>query len=56
MVKDSGIIRLGCDVVNNDGQKVGHVSSGTFSPILKKGVGMMFVPPALSSVNTRFLY
>lgn len=26
-----------------DGKQVGKVTSGTFSPILKKGIGMMYV-------------
>lgn len=51
IVKNSGIIRQGCDVLDEAGNKVGLVSSGTYSPILKKGVGMIFVPPALSAVG-----
>lgn len=51
MVKNSGILRLGSEVVDATGQPVGHVCSGTYSPILKKGVGMIFVPPALSAIG-----
>jgi len=53
-VKNNGILRLGSDVINDSGEKIGHVCSGTFSPILKKGVGMIFVPPAVSAVTLFF--
>ncbi len=33
-------------------QKVGHVTSGTFSPMLQVGIGMGYVPVELSEVGT----
>ncbi len=33
-------------------EKVGHVTSGTFSPMLEKGIGMGYVPIHLSNVGT----
>jgi aminomethyltransferase len=36
------------------GSKIGIVTSGTFSPTLKKGIGMGYVPPELSSKGQTF--
>lgn len=41
-VLDSGIPRQNFDIILN-GQKIGQVASGTFSPTLKKGIGTGFV-------------
>ncbi|MBN2356730.1 glycine cleavage system aminomethyltransferase GcvT [candidate division KSB1 bacterium] len=35
-----------------DGGKVGQVTSGTYSPMLDKGIGMGFVPVALAEIGT----
>lgn len=43
MLEKTGVVREGASVLNKKGDKVGTVSSGTFSPVLKKGVGMMYV-------------
>ena len=45
--------RNGCDLVKG-GEKVGYVTSGTWSPTLEKNIGMGFVPPALSEVGSTF--
>src|SRR5579883_1057474 len=37
------------------GRKVGVVTSGSFSPILKKGIGMAYVPRALSEIGQKFM-
>lgn len=50
-VKDRGIPRHGYDMVK-DGAKVGAVTSGTLSPVLKKGIAMGYVPSAMSAVGT----
>jgi aminomethyltransferase len=34
-------------------RKVGHVTSGTLSPVLKKGIAMGYVPLDMSIVGTR---
>jgi len=49
--KDKGIPRHGYDIVK-DGQKVGTVTSGTLSPVLKKGIAMGYVPLGMSAVGT----
>lgn len=40
---DKGIPRQGYDIVNNNEEIIGNVTSGTMSPTLKKGVGMGYV-------------
>ena len=44
--------RQGEAVLNADGVQVGVVTSGSHSPILKQGIGMAYVPPALSKDGT----
>jgi aminomethyltransferase len=39
-----GIPRHGYSIVSDDGSEEGSVTSGSFSPILKKGIGMGYVP------------
>ncbi|NLZ25556.1 MAG: hypothetical protein GX891_03750, partial [Clostridiales bacterium] len=36
-----GIARKGAEVVNGSGEAVGYVTSGTFSPTLKKAICML---------------
>ena len=45
---EKGIPRQGQDIFEN-GQKIGKVSSGTFSPTLGVGIGMGYVPPSLGT-------
>ena len=47
---EKGIPRQGQDIFSN-GEKVGRVSSGTFSPTLSVGIGMGYVPPSLVGVG-----
>ena len=49
---ESGIPRHGFDLAFS-GQKVGNVTSGTFSPILKKGIGMGYVRTPLANYGQR---
>lgn len=42
---DRGIPRAGMDVKNSEGKVVGIVTSGTFSPSLKKGIALALVEP-----------
>ncbi len=48
---ERGIARPGHAVVL-DGKAVGHVTSGTQTPFLKKGIGMAYVPASLASAGT----
>lgn len=49
---DSGIPRQGCDIIFS-GNVAGKVTSGTFSPILKKGIGLAYVPPLISQITQK---
>lgn len=42
-LKDRGIPRQGYEIVNIDDEVIGNVTSGTISPMLKKGIGMGYV-------------
>lgn len=50
---DRGIPRQGYDILNNQGDKIGEVTSGTMSPTLAKGIGMGYIPTNLKSVGTK---
>lgn len=49
---DRGVPRTGYPIYGEDGEEVGHVSSGSFSPTLEKNVGMGFVRPELTKKGT----
>ncbi|MCX6657928.1 MAG: glycine cleavage system aminomethyltransferase GcvT, partial [Euryarchaeota archaeon] len=51
-VEDRGIPRHGYDIMVGD-RKVGQVTSGTLSPVLKKGIAMGYVPLDMSIVGTQ---
>jgi len=44
--------RSGTPVLDADGNEVGVVTSGSHSPILKKGIGMCYVKPGLNKAGT----
>ncbi len=48
---DRGIAREGTPVVK-DGKKIGHVTSGTHSPVLKQAIAMAYVPTELAALGT----
>lgn len=50
---DRGIPRQGYDILNNQGDKIGKVTSGTMSPTLAKGIGMGYIPTNLKSIGTK---
>ena len=50
---DRGIPRQGYDIVDTSGKKIGEVTSGTMSPSLGKGIGMGYVPPVFTDVNSK---
>jgi len=41
---DQGIPRPGFEICSASGEKIGQLTSGTFSPLLKYGIGMGYVP------------
>ena len=45
---DRGIPRHHYTITDADGNSIGHVTSGTQSPLLEKGIGMGYVPTELS--------
>ncbi len=50
---ERGIPRHGYDIVDGNGNKIGVVTSGTMSPSLGKGIGLGYVPPVFSDVNSK---
>lgn len=48
---DKSVPRENYDITVGN-EKVGFISSGTFSPFFKKGIGMGFISPSLASVGT----
>lgn len=49
---DKGVPRHGYDIVDAEGNVIGHVTSGTMSPMLKIGVGMGYVKTAFSKKDS----
>lgn len=52
---DKGIPRQHYSIVNEQGEVIGEVTSGTQSPSLKKAIGMGYVPSALAKVDNEIL-
>jgi len=50
---DRGIPRHGYEIVNNAGEKIGEVTSGTMLPDTKKGIGMGYVQTAYSKPDSK---
>ncbi|MDD2994770.1 MAG: glycine cleavage system aminomethyltransferase GcvT [Paludibacter sp.] len=50
---ERGIPRHGYDVVNQAGEKIGNVTSGTMLPDSKKGIGMGYVQTAYSKAGSK---
>jgi len=44
--------RQGCEITTLDGKKIGEISSGGFSPNLKKNIAMGYVEKAYGKVGT----
>ena len=51
-MKDRGIPRHGYKLVDAEGTEIGHVTSGTMSPIRKIGIGLGYVQTAFSKPGT----
>ncbi len=50
---ERGIPRQGYDIVDEQGKKIGVVTSGTMSPSLNKGIGLGYVPSELSKPGNK---
>lgn len=51
---EKGIAREGYPILSQKGERLGQVTSGTFSPTLEKAVGLGYVPVAHSTIGTKF--
>ncbi|MDR1706897.1 glycine cleavage system aminomethyltransferase GcvT [Dysgonomonas sp.] len=51
-MQEKGIPRHGYDIVNDKGDKIGIVTSGTMSPTAKIGVGLGYVKPEYATPST----
>jgi aminomethyltransferase len=49
---DKGIPRHGYEIADPDGRLIGLVTSGTFSPSLRKGIGLGYVKPEYAAEGT----
>ncbi|MBT28177.1 MAG: glycine cleavage system protein T [Thalassobius sp.] len=52
VLTDRGIPRSHYPIVNSEGEKIGEVTSGTMSPVLKQGVGMGYVEIAYAEPDS----
>lgn len=52
-LEERGIPRHGYDIVDGEGTTIGVVTSGTMSPSLGIGIGLGYVPSALSEVGSK---
>ena len=52
-LKGKGIPRNGYDIVNEAGETIGEVTSGTMSPSLSKGIGLGYVPTDFSAPGSK---
>lgn len=50
---DRGVPRHGYDLTDGSGRKIGHVTSGTMSPMLKVGIGTGYVESAYAAAGTQ---
>ncbi|KOY52523.1 glycine cleavage system aminomethyltransferase GcvT [Polaribacter dokdonensis] len=50
-----GIPRQGYDIVDEEGNTIGNVTSGTMSPSLSKGIGLGYVPIASAKMGSQIL-
>ncbi|MFR9166572.1 MAG: glycine cleavage system aminomethyltransferase GcvT [Dysgonomonas sp.] len=51
-LQEKGIPRQGYDIMNENGEKIGVVTSGTMSPTRKIGIGMGYVKPEYTALDT----
>lgn len=49
---EKGVPRHGYEIVTPDGKPVGHVTSGTMSPMLKKGIGLGYIQTEYAKIGS----
>jgi aminomethyltransferase len=49
---ERGIARDGYKVLDDAGQEIGYVTSGSYAPFLKKNIALAYVPPAHAAVGS----
>ena len=52
-LNERGIPRQGYDILNENGIKIGEVTSGTMSPSLSKGIGLGYVKVDFKNIGTQ---
>lgn len=50
-----GIARAGCDVVDDAGEVIGRVTSGSPGPTVGENIGLAYLPKSLTKVGTPFI-
>eukprot|EP00009_Paramoeba_aestuarina_P014687 CAMPEP_0201542230 /NCGR_PEP_ID=MMETSP0161_2-20130828/71918_1 /ASSEMBLY_ACC=CAM_ASM_000251 /TAXON_ID=180227 /ORGANISM="Neoparamoeba aestuarina, Strain SoJaBio B1-5/56/2" /LENGTH=352 /DNA_ID=CAMNT_0047949857 /DNA_START=226 /DNA_END=1284 /DNA_ORIENTATION=- len=55
MLKVKGVPREGAEILSPDGEVIGNLTSGSFSPVLKQAIGMAYVHPSFSKIGTELL-
>lgn len=53
VLNERGIPRHGYDIVNDEGTKIGHVTSGTMGPSVEKGIGLGYIATAYAKVDSK---
>ncbi|MCJ7423797.1 glycine cleavage system aminomethyltransferase GcvT [Candidatus Bathyarchaeota archaeon] len=46
ILTEQGVPRPGFEILNDKDETIGHLTSGTFSPLLKRGIGMGYTEPS----------
>jgi len=49
---DRGIARDGYRILNNKGEQIGYVTSGSYAPFLKKNIALAYVPTEFSALGS----
>ena len=52
LVSDKGVPREGYSIVNAEGNSIGHITSGTQSPVLKQGIALAYIDKAYTAFGT----
>ncbi|HID71548.1 MAG TPA: glycine cleavage system aminomethyltransferase GcvT, partial [Thermoplasmata archaeon] len=55
VMKEKGIPRHGCRILNKDGKVVGVVTSGTLSPCLRKGIALGYIRQEMAEEGKKVL-